>query len=121
MNQQNKRHSYISILACRISASSIVETLVASVIIVLVFSIASLALNNVFRATILSDKSSIENHAYKLIYLYEKEKLILPFYENYKGWEVLFILDNDELVVSAEMHIGEVTKTYNKAVIYDID
>lgn len=105
----------------KIAGSSIVETLVASVIIVIIFSIASLTLNNMFRTNILSDTTGIENHFNKLIYLYKNHKISAPFYDNYKGWELSLSLDNNEIIVMAEKHIGENIKTYKKSFIDDID
>jgi len=104
-----------------IAGSSIVETLVASVIIVIVFSIASLTLNNMFRTNILSDTSGIENHSNKLIYLYKNQKISTPFYDNYRGWELHILLDNNEIVVMAEKKIGENFKSFKKSVRHDID
>lgn len=105
----------------KMAGSSIVETLVASVIIVLIFSIASLTLNNIFRTNILSDTLGIENHSNKLIYLYKNQRISTPFYDNYKGWELSLSLDNKEIVVIAKKKIGENFKSFKKSVRHDID
>ncbi len=68
-------------------ASTLVETITASVIIIIVFAIASLTLNNVFSSTINNDTNQIENHLYKLEYQYVNNKLLIPYNEVYENWE----------------------------------
>ena len=54
----------------KIKASTLVETITAAVIIVIVFSIALLTLNNVFAHKIKSDTSRIDNYLNELVYTY---------------------------------------------------
>lgn len=72
----------------KIKASTLVETITASVIIIIVFSIASLTLSNVFVATINNDTNQLENHLYKLEYQYINNKLSVPYNETYENWEL---------------------------------
>ncbi|MFA5297540.1 MAG: hypothetical protein WC389_04955 [Lutibacter sp.] len=72
----------------KIKASTLVETITASVIIIIVFAIASLTLNNVFASTINNDTHQIENHLYKLEYQYENHKISIPYNEAYENWEL---------------------------------
>lgn len=90
------------IMNLKLSASSIIETLVASVIIVIVFTIASMTMNNVIRANIYSDTSDLENHMYKLSYFHEHQKVGTPFYEEYKGWDLNLIADNGKMIIIAK-------------------
>ncbi|MGV8947182.1 MAG: hypothetical protein ACOH1N_12185 [Lutibacter sp.] len=72
----------------KIKASTLVETITASIIIVIVFAIASLTLNNVFASTINNDTDQIENHLYKLEYQYVNHKISIPYNEAYENWEL---------------------------------
>jgi len=111
---------YRVIFDYKLRASSIVETLVASVIIVIIFSLASLTLNNIFQSNILSDTGDIENRVNKLIYLNRNRKIATPYYEDYKGWEVFLTLSHGEIIVKADKHIGENDiKSFKKSVFDD--
>ena len=57
----------------KIKASTLMETLVASVLIVVVFMISSMILNNLFSNTIKSNTRAIEAHINELQYLYINE------------------------------------------------
>lgn len=64
------------------------ETITASVIIIIVFAIASLTLNNVFTSTINNDTNQIENHLYKLEYQYVNNKISIPYNVVIENWEI---------------------------------
>lgn len=72
----------------KIKASTLMETLVATVLIIVVFMIASMILNNLFSNSIKSNTRAIENHLNELEYLFINEKLELPYYDDFKSWEV---------------------------------
>jgi hypothetical protein len=65
-----------------------VETMVASVIIVIVFLIASLSVNNIFRGTINNDDSALRNRIKELTYFTQNKKIELPFYEETSLWDI---------------------------------
>ncbi len=78
------------------------ETLVASVLIVIVFMLASMILNNLFSNAVTKDTSQIEAHITELEYLYKNEKLLLPYSDDFQSWEISIktIQDfNKEIVV----------------------
>jgi len=75
----------------KVKASTLMETLVATVLIVVVFMIASMILNNLFSNTIKSNTRDIDAHLNELCYLYSNDKLNLPYYDDYKQWEVSII------------------------------
>jgi len=77
----------------RVKASTLMETLVATVLIVVVFMIASMILNNLFSNTIKSNTRTIDAHISELQYLYKNEKLRLPYYDDYKQWEISITSD----------------------------
>lgn len=72
----------------KIKASTLMETLVATVLIVIVFMIASMILNNLFSNTIKNNTNDINARLNELQYLYQNEKLILPYTDAYKDWTI---------------------------------
>ena len=79
----------------KIRASTLMETLVATVLIVVVFMMASMILNNLFSNTIKSNIRGVEAHLNELNYLYLNDKLSLPYYDDYKQWEISIVLDKN--------------------------
>lgn len=87
---------FLYLTACRsgsrkpkkIKASTLIESLVASVLIVVIFTIASLTLNNVFRSTIKSNTGSIENRMNTIEYLYLKNKISERYSEEFENWDI---------------------------------
>ena len=72
----------------KIRASSLIETIVASILIMIVFVIASLTLNNIFRGVVKNDTSQLDYRVKELTYLFQNDKLELPFYEETKMWDI---------------------------------
>jgi len=70
----------------KLKASSLLETLTASVIIVIVFMIASFSFNNVFLNSIRSDDTSLKNRIHEITYFIKHDKLKFPFYEDAEYW-----------------------------------
>ncbi len=89
----------------KLKASTLIEVLVASVLIIIVFTIASLTLNNVFRSTIKNNTHAIDTHINKLIYLYQHDKIGAEYQKNFKDWSISFskqIENNTILIVATE-------------------
>ncbi|PHS65762.1 MAG: hypothetical protein COB12_06735 [Flavobacterium sp.] len=72
----------------KIQSATLVETLVASVIILVVFLIASMSLNNVFKTTIKENDSALKSRIKELHYLNRNHQIIIPFYEETDLWEI---------------------------------
>ncbi len=72
----------------KVRAATLVETMVASVIIIIVFLIASLSVNNIFRGTINSDDTLLQNRINELTYFINHEKIKIPFYEETNLWDI---------------------------------
>jgi len=72
-------------------ASTLIESLVASVIIIVVFTIASLTLNNVFQSTIKNNLDRVQNRMNTLEYLYLNDKISHPYQENFEDWNIQFL------------------------------
>ena len=90
----------------KIRAATLVETLVASAIIVIVFMIASLSLNNIFKGNIKSDDSDLQNKIKQITYLYKNDKITIPYYENNKQWDISLIKEDEKAVLQVENKIS---------------
>ena len=82
-------------LGYRVKASTLMETLIATVLIVVVFMLASMILNNLFSNTIKSNTRNVEAYLNELQYLYNNEKLSLPYYNDYKQWNVSITMEKN--------------------------
>ena len=72
----------------KIKASTLMETLVASVLIVVVFMVSSMILNNIFSNTIQNNTREIDAHLNELQYLYGHGKLTVPYRDDFKDWQI---------------------------------
>ena len=72
----------------KLKASSLVEVIIATVIIIIIFAIVTLTLNNIIRNTYRTKTDDINNHLNKIVYLYEYGKIQTPFQEYYNDWEI---------------------------------
>ncbi len=72
----------------KLKASSLVETLVATVIIVLIFGVTSLTLNNIFSNAIRNNTSEINTQLNYLQYQYLNNQIQLPYADTFKDWDI---------------------------------
>lgn len=79
----------------KIKASTLMETLVASVLIIVVFMVSSLILNNVFANTINNNTQSISSHLNELEYRYRAGVLSIPYKDDCEGWDIYVDKNND--------------------------
>ena len=79
----------------KIKASTLMETLVATVLIVVVFMMSSMILNNLFSNTIRNNTKDIDAYLNELQYLYINDKLIVPYQEDYKEWQISVVPFNE--------------------------
>ena len=85
----------------KIKGSSLIETIVASVILAIVFTIASLTLNNVFKTTITSNDTQLRYRIDELTYFYNNKTIDLPYYEETPAWDITFEPTEDIVLVEA--------------------
>lgn len=64
------------------------ETLVATVLIVVIFMISSMLLNNLLSNSIRAKAHPVQEKLYELKYTYQNGNLDLPYYDEMDGWEV---------------------------------
>jgi len=77
----------------KIRGSTLMETLVATVLIVLIFMMASMVLNTIITRNIANNTSTINAHLNRLEYEYIHHVLRLPHKEDRNGWEVTFVVE----------------------------
>lgn len=65
------------------------ETMVATVLLVVVFMVASLIMNSLLAAQSKNDVSALNQQLKKLEYRYLNQKIPLPHTETWKNWEIL--------------------------------
>lgn len=89
----------------KVRASTLMETLVATVLIVVVFLLSSMIFNNLFFRSITDNTEEVDTHINELIYLHKNEKIKLPYTEDFKNWELKIYkeigLDGNNIVIDA--------------------
>ncbi|MFC5044442.1 hypothetical protein ACFSTE_14830 [Aquimarina hainanensis] len=98
----------------KIKAATLIETLTASVLIIIVFMIASLSFNTVFSNHIRADKSAIDNRIKELEYFLIHDQIKIPYIEDFGQWEIT-IEKKKHLTVITSQREGE--KLYKKEII----
>jgi len=83
----------------KLKASTLIEVLVASVLIITVFTIASLTLNNIFKSTIKSNTHTIDTQLNKLIYLFQHDKIGVKYQEDFKDWHISFSQQTENNII----------------------
>tara|TARA_R110002049_G_scaffold155048_1_gene319869 strand:- start:67 stop:426 length:360 start_codon:yes stop_codon:yes gene_type:complete len=64
----------------KVEASSLTEVIVATSILLLVFGIALLTLNNMMTSTLRSNTNSLDTELEKIIYQYRNQQINIPFF-----------------------------------------
>jgi|SRR5690606_16554309 len=100
----------------KIKASTLMETLVATVLIVIVFMISGLVLNNVFSATVRNNTKSVETHIKELRYLETHGKLPSPYFEESGNWKISMekIMLDGQMLLEFHAANSETNKTITK-------
>lgn len=107
----------------KIKASSLIETITASVIIVIVFSMALLILHSVFTHKINNDTSVLFNHIHQLEYRLKNKQIKLPYQETFDHWEIEIVAKNENLTPWIEINAAHLVtkKRVQKKSIYATD
>jgi|AVFP01.1.fsa_nt_gi methenyltetrahydromethanopterin cyclohydrolase len=64
------------------------ETMVASVVLVIVFVLSSIILNSIFKKAIVSRSMHVRSHLEFLSYQLLHDQLQVPHSERYNGWDI---------------------------------
>ncbi len=102
----------------KIKSATLMETLVATVLIMVIFIVASLILNNLFTNRINNNTRSITAKLNEIEYLYINDQIIVPYYDDYNGWDIAVLLagNRDEVHITAtKAHTSKaIKKSINK-------
>lgn len=93
------------------------ETLVATVLIIVIFTMASLVMNTIFSSTIKRNTQPISERLQKLEYEYKNGLIKIPYFEEWETWEIEMIHENisnmDYIVLEAtDPKAAKKLKTY---------
>jgi len=64
------------------------ETLIATVLVVVTFLLASMILNNLVSDAVSSNTMAIDTHLIELQYLQQHQKLEMPYTERFQNWSI---------------------------------
>ncbi|TMU55652.1 hypothetical protein [Flagellimonas algicola] len=103
----------------KLRASTLMETLVATILIVLVFMLSSMLLNSILTNTVGQNDELVRQEFLLLKYRYEHGTLPLPYYAELEHWEIA-VVENEELNSSGVSFTALHTKT-NKEILYQMD
>jgi predicted PurR-regulated permease PerM len=97
----------------KIKGSTLMETLVATVLIVVIFMAASMILNTIFSNSIKNNTRDIDTYLNELQYLEENNKLQLPHQEEFGKWHISIVeyKENYKSVIEFEASNPETNKT----------
>jgi hypothetical protein len=103
----------------KVGGSTLMETLVATVLIVIIFMISSMILNNLFSNSIKNNTTDIDAQLSELEYLYENEKLVIPYDDDFKDWQILVdsYKENTITIVEFEATNTKTSKTVKTEII----
>lgn len=103
----------------KIKASTLMETLVATVLIVVIFMISSMLLNNLFYNSIKNNTRAIDAHLNELQYLYQNEKLILSYQDDFNAWSISIVSlkENGKNTIVFDALNRNTTKTIERKIL----
>lgn len=85
----------------KLKASTLMETMVATVLIVVIFMFSSLILNSLFSAQVKGNLQPIKSHLDQLEYQYVNQKINLPYYEEWKTWDITISVAKNMVQIEA--------------------
>nr|WP_299067290.1 hypothetical protein [uncultured Allomuricauda sp.] len=85
----------------KLKASTLMETMVATVLIVVIFMFSSLILNSLFSAQVKGNLQPIKSHLNQLEYQYVNQKINLPYYEEWKTWDITISIAKNMVQIEA--------------------
>lgn len=75
------------------------ETLLASAIILIVFFVGSLTLNNVFLGAVKKDSKLLENRLKEISYGVKHNQITIPFFEETDKWDIIIEQNTNASVI----------------------
>ena len=99
----------------KIRSATLIESLVATVLILIVFVVASLVLNNLIFNSFSRNTHGVETRLEELHYMTRQGQIKLPYREEYKQWRIAIQreeINNQIWLQSAAQHSGNGKKIY---------
>lgn len=111
---------FLTLKFVKVKGATLIESLVASVIIVVIFAIASLTLNNVFEAAVKNNTSRVDHRMNELNYLYLNNKITSPYQEDFEDWNIQLVHINElqGATVRLEATRAATKKSISKRLMY---
>ncbi|MCH2046913.1 MAG: hypothetical protein MK212_22555 [Saprospiraceae bacterium] len=105
----------------KIKAATLMETLVATVLIFVVFMLASGILNNLLLNTIKNNTRLVDTRLYELEYLWLSDQLQLPYDEDLNDWSITVgkVKGNDYNHIVIEAKHKDTRKTIERILLDD--
>ncbi len=98
----------------KVRASTLMETMVATVLIVIIFMVASLIMNSLMAAQVNSNTSPVKERIKKLEYSYMNSQLKLPYQESWNEWEIIMATETHQKIPLVRI---EATHTQSKRIV----
>ena len=73
----------------KIRASTLMETMVGTVLTVVIFMLSSLVMNSLFSSQIRANSQPIQTHLNELEYQLINGKVNLPYFEEWEMWDII--------------------------------
>lgn len=86
----------------KLKSATLIETLVATVLIVLVFMISSLLMNTMYSSLQNNNTRVIDTKIKQLLYLAKHQTIQLPYSTNHKDWEIYVALSDKKGFIAVE-------------------
>lgn len=77
------------------------ETLVATVLIVLVFMISTFLLNSLFNNTVRQNTDTLKTHIAELTYLSMHNQIVIPYDDEFESWYITVEREGAKLIFEA--------------------
>jgi len=82
----------------KISSASLVETITATTLLILVYVIAGMIVHSILSSTLKNDTSAIDTHLEKLVYQYQVEQPLNPPETNFNDWTISIEKKHEHLI-----------------------
>lgn len=102
----------------KLKASTLMETMVATVLIVVIFMFSSLILNSLFSAQVIGNLQPIKSHLDQLEYQYVNQKINLPYYEEWKTWDITISTTQNMVQIEAVEKEASGSRTIKRKIHY---
>ena len=105
----------------KIKSATLVETIVATVLILILFVISSLMINNIFRNNFLSNTDDVERRLITLEYQLQNHQIDIPYNETYENWEIMLErqAESKDGVILMNAHKKGTKKAIEKTVYFE--